>query len=337
MIIHTAFIGDVVLATPLIAKVRDTWPGAAISFLTTKTAAPILENNPALTEILVYDKKGSDRGIKGFRRIVRRIREKRFDLALIPHRYLRSALLAWLAHIPQRTGYDLWPVRLFYTSLVPYQKNIPEADRLLGFAPGSGQKNYPVALFPGPEADQKAAELLGETDGKALILVAPGSRWFTKCWPLQYYSELLSRLRERSDAVIALIGGKEEAALPLPAGEGILDLRGKTTLPELAAVISRAAILVTNDSAPVHIASAFPGVQIHVFFGPTVKEQGFAPRSANAVIYEAKGLSCRPCGRHGGKRCKAGHFRCMMDIKPELVLKRIENSLRERYDAEKNA
>ncbi|MDR1834494.1 MAG: glycosyltransferase family 9 protein [Fusobacteriaceae bacterium] len=323
MIIHTAFIGDIVLSTPLISKVKEAWPDSGITYLTTKVAAPVLQNNPALEEILVYDKKGADKGIRGFWRLVRTLREKRYDLALIPHRYLRSALLEWLTRIPQRVGYDLWPVRFFYTSVVPYRKNVHEVVRLLGFAPETGRKKYPVSLFPGIEACKKAEVLLGNLNGKKLILVAPGSRWFTKRWPLPYFGELLDRLRERKDTVVAVIGGREELSMALPAGGEILDLRGKTTLPELTAVISKAHVLVTNDSSPVHIASAFPYVQIHVFFGPTIKEQGFAPRSENAVIYEVDGLSCRPCGLHGGTRCKAGHFRCMKDIRPENVLRNL--------------
>ena len=107
-----------------------------------------------------------------------------------------------------------------------------------------------------------------------------------------------------------------------------MDLRGKTTLDELGAVLKRGDIVITNDSSPIHIASAFEKTRIIALFGPTVKEFGFFPWSRNSEVLETENLLCRPCGIHGGNSCPQKHFRCMRDIVPEKVVEAVYKYLR---------
>lgn len=131
IIIHTAFIGDIVLSTPLISRLRDKYPQSRIVYLTTPQGKEILNNNPNLDEVMVFDKKGRDRGLGGFLRVCSNIRRGRFDLAVIPHRYLRSSLIAFLGAVRSRSGYRNSEGKLFLTRTVEYLRGVHEVERLL--------------------------------------------------------------------------------------------------------------------------------------------------------------------------------------------------------------
>ena len=122
---------------------------------------------------------------------------------------------------------------------------------------------------------------------------------------------------------MGIIGGTDELSLNVAVGENVVDFRGKTTLLELTELIRRAELVVTNDSSPIHIASAWQNVKILAIFGPTVRELGFFPWSKNSVVFQTEELQCRPCSLHGGDKCPQKHFKCMLDIKPEMVLNEI--------------
>lgn len=134
LIIHTAFIGDIVLSTPLIRKLKERSPESNLHYLTTPSGKEILQTNPVLEKIIVYDKRGTDRGVKGFIRLCRRLRLEKYDIAIIPHRYFRSTLLACFAGIPHRTGFSNSEGRILLTKTVRYRKDIHEVERLLMLA-----------------------------------------------------------------------------------------------------------------------------------------------------------------------------------------------------------
>ena len=118
LIIHTAFIGDIVLSTPLIKKLRDTYPKAEITYLTTPIGASILRNNPYLTHIIEYDKRGEHRGIKGFWAITKKIKMESYNLVITPHRYLRSSFMSFLTGAPVRRGYDNAAASFLFTEKI---------------------------------------------------------------------------------------------------------------------------------------------------------------------------------------------------------------------------
>jgi heptosyltransferase-2 len=148
--------------------------------------------------------------------------------------------------------------------------------------------------------------------------MAPGSVWGTKRWP--YYGELASR----TDGQIVIVGGREDAPLAQSivqsTGGRAVSAAGALSLRESAALIRRARVLVTNDSAPLHLATAV-GTPVLALFGPTVPEFGFGPRRPGDVALGHAELSCRPCSRHGPQVCPLGHHRCMRDLSVEAVSK----------------
>ncbi|WP_047393929.1 glycosyltransferase family 9 protein [Cetobacterium sp. ZOR0034] len=332
LIIHTAFIGDIVLSTPLIKRIKEVYPESKITYVTTPVGASILRNNEDITEIIEYDKRGTHSGFKGLIALGRRLRYENFNLVLTPHRYLRSSILSWLTRSPKRIGYDTASGAILFTDKVKYDKEKHEVEKLLSFMgeiPKNSREDYPIELYPSKK-DTEIINRIWEENGlenEDVIAIAPGSKWFTKKWPLEYFNKVIDLLIENNKKVI-VIGGKDEMFLNVHTSKGVIDLRGKTTLLELAEVLRRVRVVLTNDSSPIHIASAFKNTRIIALFGPTVKEFGFFPWSENSEVLEIEGLPCRPCGIHGGNKCPKGHFKCMLEIKPEKVFDKILQALK---------
>ena len=330
LIIHTAFIGDIVLSTPLIKKIKDTYPDSDITYVTTPSGEAILKNNPHLNNIIVYDKRGEHKGISGVWQLGKRLRYENFNMVITPHRYLRSSILSWLSRSPIRKGYDIASGSCLFTEKIKYDRTKHEVDKLLSFVAPENKKRYEIELYPGEKEKMKGDNLWKENllEDKKVVVLAPGSKWFTKQWPVEYFNKLAKSLKKLSNVRLIVVGGKDEINLPIEK-ENIIDMRGKTSLLELADILSRADVVVTNDSSPIHIASAFKKPRIFALFGPTIEKFGFFPWSLNSKVFQVDGLKCRPCGIHGGKSCPEKHFKCMRDILPEEVFNEIKEYLGE--------
>ena len=330
LIIHTAFIGDIVLSTPLIKKIKDTYPDSDITYVTTPSGEAILKNNPHLNNIIVYDKRGEHKGISGVWQLGKRLRYENFNMVITPHRYLRSSILSWLSRSPIRKGYDIASGSCLFTEKIKYDRTKHEVEKLLSFVDPENKKRYEIELYPGEKEKMKGDNLWKENllEDKKVVVLAPGSKWFTKQWPVEYFNKLAESLKKLSNARLIVVGGKDEINLPIEK-ENIIDMRGKTSLLELADILSRADVVVTNDSSPIHIASAFKKPKIFALFGPTIEKFGFFPWSLNSKVFQVDGLKCRPCGIHGGKSCPEKHFKCMRDILPEEVFNEIKEYLGE--------
>ncbi len=318
LVVQTAFLGDVVLTTPLFsALAADHGP---VDVVTTPIAASLIETHPAVRKVIPYDKRGSDRGWAGLRNLARRLRTERYERAYLPHRSLRTATLGVVAGIPTRIGFSgAWS--FLYTEARPKPALGHESDRLLALAdkpPGV----YAPQLRPTAADEQAAAALI---DG-AFVALAPGSIWGSKRWP--YYPDLATKLAERLPVV--LVGGPDDAGLGEEivkavgrSGGRAVNACGKLTLRQSAALIGRASALVTNDSAPLHLATAM-GTPIVALFGPTVTEFGFGPLRPGDVALGIDDLPCRPCSSHGPPQCPLGHHRCMRELTVAAVIAAIE-------------
>jgi heptosyltransferase-2 len=320
LVIQTAFLGDVVLTTPLLSALAA--EHGALDVVTTPLAAPLLETHPAVASVIPYDKRGKDRGWSSLVDFARRLKAGRYTRAYLPHRSLRTAALAVLARIPARVGFKgTWS--FLYTESLPKPRTGHEADRLLALANGAPGV-YRPQLRPTAD-DAAAAAALAEAP---FVALAPGSIWGSKRWP--YYAELACRLSERIAVVV--VGGPadvglgeeiERAAQGRTGRQRVVNACGKLTLRQSAALIGRAQLLVTNDSAPLHLATAM-GTPIVALFGPTATEFGFGPLRGGDVALGLDGLLCRPCSAHGPPGCPLGHHRCMRDLTVETVTLAIE-------------
>ena len=329
LIVQTSFLGDMVLTTPLIAWLARSGP---VDVLATPRAAGLLENDPDVREVIVFDKRGRDRGVAGFARLASRLRANHYGAAYLAQGSVRSGALALAAGIRDRVGFSSSAGRLFYTTHVAPVENMHHAARLLSLATRDPTRAVQRAdvrprLYPGARERAAVDELLGTRNlGQPLVALAPGSVWATKQWP--YYADLAHQLRETCQVVV--VGAESDQPLAVEildatAGAAI-DATGRLSLLASAELIGRATLLVTNDSAPLHLASAMnvPTVSI---FGPTVPEFGFGPLADRYEIAGRAELPCRPCDRHGPQRCPLGHWRCMREITADDVARLVRGLL----------
>ncbi len=314
LVIQTAFLGDVVLTTPLLSLLAER--SGPVDVVTTPAAATMLETHPAVRSILRYDKHGVDRGWRGVRRLARELRARRYATVYLPHRSVRSALLALLAGAPERVGFADSAAAISYTRRMPRPKKGHEVERLLTLAESPVPAPAVSLGLTAPDYAKADDWLAAHGVSPGFIALAPGSIWGTKRWP--YYSELAAGLDRRC----VVVGGAEDRPLAdaiVAAAPGrTVSSAGELGLRVSAALLQRAAVLVTNDSAPLHLATAV-GTPIVALFGPTVPEFGFGPRRPGDVTLGRNGLACRPCSKHGPMICPLGHHRCMRDLPVETV------------------
>jgi len=324
-VIQTAFLGDVVLTTPLFEALAARH--GPVDVVTTPAAAPLIETHPAVRRVIPYDKNGRDRGLAGLLRLARSLRAERYECAYLPHRSLRTALAAWLARIPQRVGFDDgW--RSLYTDVRRRAKQGHEIDRVLALAGVAAHRARPrlhVTL-----ADHAATEgfLREHAIPERFVALAPGSIWGSKRWP--YYRELAERLAERAGIVV--VGAAEDARLAAEITEAVARAGGRAvsgcgrlSVRQSVEAIRRAAVLVTNDSAPLHFAQAVDTPTVAIF-GSTAPSFGFGPRGPRDQVVELEGVPCRPCSPHGPPRCPLGHHVCMKSLSVQDVLQAIEET-----------
>lgn len=318
LVIQTAFLGDVVLTTPLLTQLAARF--GPVDVVTTPAAAVLLETHPAVRRVIRYDKRGADRGIGGFRRLAERLADTRYSAAFLPHRSWRSAALAFAAHIPDRTGFADSPAAVLYTRRVPRPRGGHESARLLALA---GDRRVaappPKVSLVLTDADRAAANAwLAERRITApFVAVAPGSIWGTKRWP--GYAELVGALKQPVVVLGSEADGELAAQVAAAAPGRAHSAAGALSLRESAAIIERASLLVTNDSAPLHLATGVSTPVVAVF-GPTTPSQGFGPLGGASRVVQASGLWCRPCSPHGPATCPLGHHACMQTIGLDQVL-----------------
>ena len=329
LIIQTAFIGDVILTTPLIQAAKTANKKAQIHIIVIPSTKNLLDKNHFVDKIIVYDKRNKDKGLKGFIRVVRQLKKEQYDLVISPHRSLRSALIARLTGANKRTGFNTSAGSFFYTDKIKYIKTVHEIDRNLSLVDGAGTAiadRQPKVFTDHTDIESVDRLLDAEKIGAKnnLIAVAPGSVWLTKKWPEEYFAELVNKLSAKGFAVL-LIGGEADLQdcrkIESAAKGRVHNLAGKLTLRESAALLKKCKLLVSNDSGAMHLAVA-SGTKVVAIFGPTVPEFGFYPYGDKHTIIEHD-LDCRPCGIHGGKKCPIGTHECMIAIKPATVLQSV--------------
>ncbi len=331
IIFQTAFLGDLILTLPVIKKLKASFRELYLCVVARKDLSNALLSVGEIDEVIADDKKNSS--IKEFFRVINIIKSKKFDVAIIPHRSIRTALMAYFSKIKFRIGFDIKPSSFFYTHKIPFKWLIHDVERnLMLLNPLMENINgvFPEIKFENNEKFDYIFNI------KPLIIINPSSSWETKKWPAYKFVKLINLIYEKYHIPVILIGTKKEKEYITLNIESklnqlaVINLAGKTTLEELMNLIKNSDLLITNDSGPMHIAAAFD-INIISFFGPTTKELGFFPYSKKALVLE-KNLPCRPCSLHGSERCPRNHFLCMKLIKVDEVLKTVEKILKYKYE-----
>lgn len=334
-IVQTAFIGDVVLALPLAQAIREVAPHSKLTFVTTPAGASLAQCSPAIDTIVVYDKRSENKGWTGIHTMAHSLRTVSVQCIIAPHRSLRTTLLTRLARPDCSIGFTKNALSRLYTQRVPYPYHLHEKERNIHLL--SVFTDIPPAMFlsaplprivvPEP-SKQYVNRLLVDAeirDDKPIAVLAPGSVWATKRWPVERF-QAVARALQADGFQVLLSGSRDDIPLCNYVAEnaGAISLAGKTSLPETLALFAKASIAISNDSAPTHIANLV-NCPVITIFGPTTSVLGFAPRGAEDRIVEQEKLACRPCAIHGQQECPLGHFACMRDIEPERVIRLVED------------
>lgn len=320
LIIQTAFIGDVILATPVVESLNRQFPGSTFDFLLRKGNESLLSGNQLIRKIWVFDKQHNK--YRNLIRIIWGIRKEKYDLLINLQRYFTTGLITVLSGALNTMGFNKNPLSLFYSHSVKHMVSTNpncgehEVDRNLFVV--SSLLDYHIrkpSLYP-------RAEDFHVVPSGEYVCIAPASVWFTKQFPAEKWISLVSQIPD--SIKVCLIGSPADAALCESIREAsgrsnILVLAGKLSFLESAALISKARLTFANDSAPLHMASAM-NAPVAAVFCSTVPSFGFGPLSvASWIIETEETLSCRPCGLHGKKSCPKGHFRCS-DISTTKIL-----------------
>jgi len=320
LVVQTAFIGDVILATPLIERLRQAYPGAVIDMVVRKGNESLLTGHPHLRKVYVWRKK--EEKYRGLWRLVREIRRERYDWVINCQRFAASGVLTVLSGARHTVGFDKNPLALLFSRRVAHRfgtdaQPVHEVERnlsLIAHLTNDTSLERP-RLYPSAQ-DYNNARQYGAPYNK-YVTIAPTSVWFTKQFPAHKWVELIRRFSP--ETAVFLLGGPGDAAdceaiRSATPEQTVLNLSGKLTFLESAALMEGAAMNYVNDSAPMHMASAV-NAPVTAVFCSTVPAFGFTPLSQNAQVVEtAEPLDCRPCGLHGYKACPLGHFRCAESI-----------------------
>jgi ADP-heptose:LPS heptosyltransferase len=322
LIIQTAFIGDVVLATPLIEKLHAFFPNAQIDFLLRKGNEQLLSGHPYINELLIWNKKENKQ--KNLFLILSQIRKRKYDKVINLQRFFATGLITAFSGARETIGFDKNPLSFFFAKKVKHlvggnpvvHETVRNLELIRAFTDDSVFK--PI-LYPSL-ADFTRIDIMTESK---FITISPASVWFTKQFP---FSQWISFIREIPAGIgIYLLGGPEDEPLCelIRAGSGREELKilaGQLSYLQSAALMSRAVMNYVNDSAPMHFASAM-NAPVTAIYCSTIPDFGFGPLSDNSHIVEIKEkLYCRPCGLHGYTSCPEGHFRCALEIKQEQLL-----------------
>ena len=325
LIIQTAFIGDVVLATPLIEKLKLHYPNATIDFLVRKGNESLLENHPLLRHVIVFDKKkGKYRNLV---KLIQEIRKAKYDYVINVQRFFASGLLTAFSGAKETIGFDKNPLSSFFSKKLPHHisakaigdHEVKRNQSLITHL--TNEVSMRPKLYPSKADFEKI-----KTEGP-YICIAPASVWFTKQFPKERWMDFINEVPK--DFTIYLMGAKSDIPLCSEIHSQLtthhsqtVNLAGQLSFLESAALMKNAVMNYVNDSAPLHFASAV-NAPVTAIFCSTVPAFGFGPLSDKSYVVETKlELTCRPCGLHGRKECPLGHFHCSI-IETEDLLKNL--------------
>lgn len=346
LLVRLRLVGDVVFTTPLIRAVRRRFPDAHLSYAVEPGAAPVVQENPHLNEVIVLPQVRGLERVRADLAAAARVHRQRFDIAIDLHGGPRSAWLTWASRAPTRIGYAIAGRSWMYTTVVPRAADLAPRHsvvnqwdllRPLGIEPGAPGVD-PVEIAESAAAAAAVGERLqaaGVTTAHPVVVIHVSAGNPFRRWPAPAFEDLVVRLVERDpQRRVILTSGPSDAGAARRIADAararLHDLAravptvGEFDLAELRALVSRASVYIGGDSGPLHIAAA-TRTPIVALLGPTLPERSKPWRDARwfAEMVDLE-LPCRPCDQ---RVCAPGDFRCLTWIKPERVLEATERAL----------
>lgn len=329
LLIQTAFIGDVILATALIEKLHQFYPDARIDFLLRKGNEGLLLGHPYLKQVWIWDKKKDK--YRGLWQIGKHIRRQQYDQVINLQRFASTGLLTAFSGARATLGFDKNPFSLLFSRRLPHriEEGVHEVQRNLSLISHLTDDTWvKPRLYP----SSKDYEQLRPYQRQPYVCVAPTSVWFTKQYPREQWIKLLEEIPR--GYVVYLLGSPQdtEACADILNGlassrrSNVENLAGKLSLLASAALMQGAVLNYVNDSAPMHLCSALNAPTCAVYCS-TVPSFGFGPLADFARVVEIDHpLYCRPCGLHGYRACPEKHFKCAYDIQTTQLIQVLEEA-----------
>ena len=313
LIIQTAFIGDVILATPIIEKLAEYYPEAKIDFLLRRGNEGLLKNHPKLNDVFIWKKKVNK--LTNLFKVIYLVRSKEYDCIINVQRFFASGLITALSGAKIKVGFSRNPLSSFFTKRVGRRLiGQHETGRNLALVKDLTDGKYVRPKLYPQKSDYVAAAKYQELP---YLCFAPNSVWQTKELPALKWVEII--LAQDDRWIIYLVGGPAdfqpcEDIREMTGRKNVINLCGKLSFLESAALMEKAAMNYTNDSAPLHMSSAMDA-PCNAVFCSTIPSFGFGPLGRRSkVVQTRENLSCRPCGIHGKKKCPQNHFNCAYTI-----------------------
>lgn len=333
LIVNVNWLGDVVLSTPFIRTIRKEFTNAHIACVLEPRCKQILENNPYIDEVILYDEKGLHHGLFGKLKFIFLLKNKKFDTVYLLHRSLTKTLLTFLAGIKTRIGYSTKKRSIFLTKKIipPDINNIHRADYFLELAYRAGVKyrdNLGCDIHTNGH-DKEAAQNLLKENGISIkapfIVINPAGNWANKRWPAEYFARLCDLIAKDTNIKVVLLAADKDIKL---ANEivsssrnniNIVNLAGKCSLGISISIIELSNLVITNDTGPMHIASAL-GKNIVCLFGPTSPLiTGPYKNTAKTMIIQSN-VHCKiPCYKTSCEKPL-----CMENIRPQEVYQKVK-------------
>lgn len=327
LVIQTASIGDVILVTPVLEKLHLQYPHAQLDLLIKQGYESLFEGHPFIHEVWLWDKRKDK--YKNLWTLIQQVQNRNYDLTVNVQRFFSTGLLTVFSRSAYTIGFDKNPLSLFFSKRVKHSiqakgENMHEVDRNLLLVKHLDAKVVSrPKLYPTNQHYAKVSQY--KTHG--FICVAPASLWFTKQFPEERWVEFLQQVPP--DIYVYLLGSASdfqlcERILLQSKHPNILNLSGKLSLLESAALMRDALMNYVNDSSPMHLCSSV-NARTTAIYCSTVTAYGFGPLSSDAVVVETdEKLTCRPCGLHGHQSCPKKHFKCATGIEIGKLLNRLE-------------
>lgn len=324
LVIQTAFIGDVVLATGILEKLHQFYPESYIDILVRKGNEALFNEHPFIHQVLIWNKQNNK--YRHLLKVLKQIRANQYQLVINLQRFAATGFLTAFSGAVKKIGFDKNPFSFLFTERIKhiisngkdYIHEIQRNQSLIAVI--TDEIAAKPVLYPS-SADKQIAEQW--VQGSPFICIAPASVWFTKQYPEHKWIELLNELPEHF--TIYLLGAPGDKNLcdrliQNSPQKNIHNLCGKLGFLASAALMQKAVMNYVNDSAPLHFASAV-NAPVTAIYCSTLPAFGFGPLSIKSHIVENKEqLSCRPCGLHGKKACPQKHFNCANTIQVNQLL-----------------
>ena len=337
LIVRTDRIGDVVLSTPVVKALRDNFNNAYIAMMVSPATKELVMGNPYLDEVIIYDKDRTHKGVLSSFKFARSLRKKKFDLAIILHSTNRVNMIAYLAGIKERIGYSR-RLGFLLTKNIPYVKYKGEKHEIEYNLDLLRSLNLKVdnarLLIPKDSRSEKWADDIFKSHGideskEKIIILHPSASCASRMWPIERFAEVAEELIRKYSARIVIVSGLHDIALSEKLesliSSPVINLGGKTTLMQLASILRRSTLMVSNDSGPVHIAVGC-NLPVVVLFGRSqvgLSPVRWGPIGAYDIVLHKK-TGCAVCLAH---EC-TNNFACLKSIEVGDVLAAVDGILK---------